>query len=50
MVQSMAKERGGIMGGMDERYCVDNGAMIAHTGYLQFLSGEQTDMKDTWVT
>lgn len=32
MLQSMVNERGGKMGGMDERYCVDNGAMIAYTG------------------
>lgn len=28
----MCKERGGRMGGMDDRYCIDNGAMIAYTG------------------
>ncbi len=30
----MVDERGGKMGGMDERYCVDNGAMIAYTGLV----------------
>lgn len=30
----MAKERGGTVGAMDERYCVDNGAMISWCGHL----------------
>jgi N6-L-threonylcarbamoyladenine synthase len=34
MVQLMVEDRGGKMGGMDERYCIDNGAMIAYTGIL----------------
>lgn len=34
MLRIMACERGGNVGAMDERYCVDNGAMIAWTGVL----------------
>ena len=34
MVKLMVEQRGGKMYGMDERYCIDNGAMIAYTGYL----------------
>lgn len=33
----MAKARGGSVCAMDERYCVDNGAMIAYAGVLEYL-------------
>ncbi len=36
MMGIMAKERGGSVCAMDDRYCVDNGAMIAYAGLLQF--------------
>eukprot|EP00768_Dysnectes_brevis_P004763 gnl/Dysnectes_brevis/3454_a4375_513.p1 GENE.gnl/Dysnectes_brevis/3454_a4375_513~~gnl/Dysnectes_brevis/3454_a4375_513.p1 ORF type:complete len:353 (-),score=84.30 gnl/Dysnectes_brevis/3454_a4375_513:259-1317(-) len=36
MLESMAADRGGHVGGMDERYCIDNGAMIAHTGAVMW--------------
>lgn len=32
----MLEDRGGKLGSMDERYCIDNGAMIAYTGYLMY--------------
>ena len=39
----MVKERGGAMGAIDERYAIDNGAMIAYAGVLEYLStGKQT--------
>ncbi len=28
----MVEDRGGKVGAMDERYCIDNGAMIAYAG------------------
>lgn len=31
MMGIMAKERGGCVATMDERYCIDNGAMVSHT-------------------
>lgn len=34
MINDMVTERGGKLGAMDERYCIDNGAMIAYAGYL----------------
>ena len=34
----MAFERGGKLGAMKENYCVDNGAMIAYAGLLEFLT------------
>ena len=35
MIQDMVEEReGGKMGGIDERYAIDNGAMIGYAGAL----------------
>lgn len=39
MMEKMLAERGGRTFSMDERYCIDNGAMIAYTGYLMHGSG-----------
>ena len=36
MMEIMAKARGGSVCGMDERYCIDNGAMIAYAGVLEY--------------
>lgn len=36
MMGIMAKERGGSVCAMDDRYCIDNGAMIAYAGLLEF--------------
>ena len=33
---SVVKERGGMVYGMDERYCIDNEAMIAQAGWETF--------------
>lgn len=38
MMAQMAKERGGSVCAMDDRYCIDNGAMIAYAGILEFIS------------
>ena len=37
MIGIMAKERGGVVCAMDERYCIDNGAMIAYAGLLEYI-------------
>ena len=37
MMDCMAKQRGGSVCAMDDRYCVDNGAMIAYAGVLEYL-------------
>ena len=37
----MVKQRGGALYGTDERYCVDNGAMIAYAGLLAFMEGRR---------
>lgn len=34
MIADMVEERNGKMGGIDERYAIDNGAMIAYAGAL----------------
>jgi N6-L-threonylcarbamoyladenine synthase len=36
MMSIMAAERGGNVGQMDSRYCIDNGAMIAWAGVHLF--------------
>ncbi len=50
MMEQMAKERGGKVCAMDERYCIDNGAMIAYAGYLQFKMGLITPLEETTFT
>lgn len=35
---------------MDDRFCIDNGAMIAHTGLIQYLNGETTPIEETECT
>lgn len=53
MMDVMAKERGAKLCATDERFCIDNGAMIAHTGALMFESGfrpNESNWKETGVT
>lgn len=38
MAASMAAQRGGRSFGMDERYCIDNGAMVAYAGGLEWAA------------
>ena len=38
MMTQMAEERGGSVCAMDDRYCIDNGAMIAYAGIVEFIS------------
>lgn len=46
----MVNERNGQLFAMDDRYCVDNGAMIAWTGLIAFKSGVRMEMEDTQCT
>jgi len=46
----MADERGARLFATDERFCVDNGAMIAHTGAEMFRSGHVTAWQHTSCT
>ena len=50
MMQQMADQRGGKVGGMDANYCIDNGAMIAWAGLLQFQKSGGCKLQDTWCT
>lgn len=40
-------EREGQVYAMDDRYCIDNGAMIAWAGLCAFQSGIETPMEET---
>lgn len=46
----MLEERGGKLGSMDDRFCIDNGAMIAYTGYLMFSKGYEDDLENCFFT
>ena len=50
MMGVMAEERGGMVHAMDDRYCIDNGAMIAYTGLLSFQMGDITALEDSTCT
>lgn len=50
MMGKMAEERGAKLYATDERYCIDNGAMIAQAGSLMFQSGHQTPLNETTCT
>lgn len=50
MMGIMCEERGAKLYATDERFCIDNGAMIAQAGYLMFQSGIVTSLKDSWIT
>ena len=46
----MVGERGGMLYAIDERYCIDNGAMIAWPGLLAFQQGQTTPLADSTCT
>lgn len=50
MMGAMARDRGGSVYATDERFCIDNGIMIAHAGLLAYETGFRTPLKDTTVT
>ena len=50
MMRIMAEERGAKLFATDERFCIDNGAMIAQAGYVMHVSGESTKWEDTFCT
>lgn len=43
MMGIMARERGGSVCAMDDRYCIDNGAMIGYAGLVEFLHSEKKE-------
>lgn len=50
MMQQMVEERGGKLYATDDRYCIDNGAMIAWPGLLAFKHGGTHALKETSCT
>uniref|UniRef100_A0A3P9MPJ0 N(6)-L-threonylcarbamoyladenine synthase n=1 Tax=Oryzias latipes TaxID=8090 RepID=A0A3P9MPJ0_ORYLA len=50
MMGVMCQERGAKLFATDERFCIDNGAMIAQAGWEMFRSGQVTQLEDSWIT
>ncbi|CAN1805451.1 Probable tRNA N6-adenosine threonylcarbamoyltransferase [Linum perenne] len=50
MMRTMCCERGGTLYATDDRYCIDNGAMIAYTGLLAFAKGAKTPLEESTFT
>ncbi|XP_030043183.1 tRNA N6-adenosine threonylcarbamoyltransferase [Microcaecilia unicolor] len=50
MMAIMCKERGARLFATDERFCIDNGAMIAQAGWEMFRSGQTTPLEQSWIT
>ncbi|KAK4957363.1 putative tRNA threonylcarbamoyladenosine biosynthesis protein kae1 [Elasticomyces elasticus] len=50
MMGMMASERGGSVYATDERFCIDNGIMIAHAGLLAHGKGFETKLEDSTFT
>ena len=46
----MCEERDGKLFATDERYCIDNGLMIAHAGAEMFKAGTRMEFEDSFVT
>lgn len=50
MMEEMAKQRNGSICATDDRFCIDNGIMIAHAGLLAYKTGFTTPLKESTVT
>ncbi|KAH7931119.1 peptidase M22 glycoprotease [Leucogyrophana mollusca] len=50
MMGIMAQERGGQVFATDERFCIDNGIMIAQAGLLSYRMGHKTPMSESTCT
>lgn len=50
MMGLMASERGGSVYATDERFCIDNGIMIAHAGLLAWRMGFKTPLEESTTT
>lgn len=50
MMRIMAEDRGGMLYATDERYCIDNGVMIAHAGLEMFRTGHRTKLEESQCT
>lgn len=50
MMEIMCEERGAKLFATDERFCIDNGVMIAHAGWEMFRTGTKMSWDDTTIT
>ncbi|XP_017776063.1 PREDICTED: probable tRNA N6-adenosine threonylcarbamoyltransferase [Nicrophorus vespilloides] len=50
MMGQMCEERGAKLFATDERFCIDNGVMIAHAGAEMFRSGCKMKWEDCFIT
>ena len=50
MMRVMVGERGGQLYAIDDRYCIDNGAMIAWPGLLALKHGQATPLSESTCT
>lgn len=50
MMRMMTEERDAKLHATDDRYCIDNGAMIAYTGILMYKSGQKTSFENSFCT
>lgn len=50
MMGIMARDRGGSIHATDERFCIDNGIMIAQAGLLAYKTGFRTPLKESTCT
>ena len=50
MMGLMARDRGGSVFATDERFCIDNGIMIAHAGLLAYATGFVTPLDESTCT
>jgi N6-L-threonylcarbamoyladenine synthase len=50
MMGIMARDRGGSVHATDERFCIDNGIMIAQAGLLAYKTGFRTPLEESTCT
>ena len=50
MMGMMARDRNGSVFATDERFCIDNGIMIAHAGLLAYRTGSTINLEDSTCT
>ncbi|CAH2265707.1 probable tRNA N6-adenosine threonylcarbamoyltransferase [Pararge aegeria] len=50
MMGVMCQERNAKIFATDERFCIDNGVMIAHAGALAYAAGTRMEFKDATIT
>ncbi|GAB0202224.1 probable tRNA N6-adenosine threonylcarbamoyltransferase [Grus japonensis] len=50
MLRTMCRARGAELCPIDERYCVDNGAMIAQAGWEMLRAGQVTELAQSGIT